>query len=227
MRLLLTPIVALACALSAGCADEATECSVTVSNVCGDSLVAELNLPTLDRIHHVSYSVTGDGLPEISGRINTAAPNAAASTWIAGLPDGEGFTVSMSAQNVAGQTACASSAVFDMPVAAETTPQDCTRPQPPLGSPTNACAVVDQAVVAPLQTSLGQVIDVSVKASDADGDPIRYRWAATAGDFYYWYEAVTRYDCDGTDATQITVEVSDDNFTHCIDRRTTTVACVD
>ena len=80
---------------------------------------------------------------------------------------------------------------------------------------------------APLQTAKGQLIDVEVSGSDADGDHVRFQWEATTGFFYYDYESDTRFECFDSDEELITIEVSDDNFETCIDRRSVRVRCAD
>jgi Fe-S cluster assembly ATPase SufC len=47
----------------------------------------------------------------------------------------------------------------------------------------NFCADIEWAVVSPLQTSIGNQIDVKVAADDVEGDTIEYRWTATSGSF--------------------------------------------
>lgn len=210
---------------------EAGVCNVSVSSLCADSLVAELSLPSGARINNVAYSVTGNGIEEIAGWINTAAPRATASAWVAGIPAGNDYVITLTAMTIGGDRSCQGSARFDMLGSASTsdTSPDCVGSQFMGGDRVgeNTCASLTRAVVAPLQTAKGQLIDVKVSGSDADGDNVRFQWEATTGFFYYDYESDTRFECFDSDEELITIEVSDDNFKNCIDRRSVRVRCAD
>ena len=43
----------------------------------------------------------------------------------------------------------------------------------------NLCAELTKAVVAPLQTSVGNDITVSSRGEDFEGDPVEYAWTST------------------------------------------------
>ena len=45
----------------------------------------------------------------------------------------------------------------------------------------NMCPELTKAVVAPLQTSIGNVINVRSQAEDAEGDALEYSWTADNG----------------------------------------------
>lgn len=209
---------------------DAHVCTVSLSNLCADSLVAELHLPEGERINNVAFSVTGNGIEEIAGWINTSAPRATASAWIAGIPAGTGYNISMTALTISGDRSCQGAAQFDLggPSDIGQAAPECAGAQFMGGMRVNenTCASLATAVVAPLQTTDGQLIDVKVSGFDEDGDNVRFNWTSTAGFFYYDYETDTRFECIDSDSETITIEVSDDNFQTCIDRRTVRVNCV-
>jgi len=90
----------------------------------------------------------------------------------------------------------------------------------------NVCAEILQVIVSPLQTSLGNVISLSVNAQDEDGDPIEYFWSGTGGTVADPAAASTTYTCGELGAQSITIMVSDDAFEDCIDEVTVPVTCV-
>ena len=91
----------------------------------------------------------------------------------------------------------------------------------------NTCAEITQVLVAPLQTSLGNDIDVSGMGSDVDGDPVATRWTGTGGSIADPSALVTTYTCGEVGEQSVTFAVSDDDFTACIDELSVVVTCVD
>jgi hypothetical protein len=82
-----------------------------------------------------------------------------------------------------------------------------------------------KVVVHPLATPVGSDISVSAEASDQEGDPISFRWAATAGSFVDSTASATDYTCSEAGDAEISIEVSDDEFGSCVDSWTVTVTC--
>lgn len=91
----------------------------------------------------------------------------------------------------------------------------------------NTCAELDQAVISPLQTSVGSQINLSAVGSDEDGDPVAYLWTGTGGSIAEPSAASTTYTCGEAGEQEITIAVSDDAFEFCIDDLTVPVTCVE
>ena len=70
-------------------------------------------------------------------------------------------------------------------------------------------------VAAPLQTSVGNPIDVSAAAEDAEGDDFAFHWSATGGSIADPSAGATTFTCETEGEGSITVEVSDDDFEFC------------
>jgi hypothetical protein len=90
----------------------------------------------------------------------------------------------------------------------------------------NVCAVVNESVVKPLQTSVGNNIELSAMGEDAEGDNIRYIWSGTGGDIDDPNAMDTIYTCEEAGKQTVTIRVSDDGFEYCMDEWTTVVTCV-
>ena len=91
----------------------------------------------------------------------------------------------------------------------------------------NTCAQLDFAVVMPLQTSVGNDLDLSATGSDEDDDPVAYRWTGTGGSIDDPSASTTTYTCGEVGEQTITIAVSDDDFEYCIDDLDVSVTCVD
>ena len=91
----------------------------------------------------------------------------------------------------------------------------------------NTCAELLNAVVSPLQTSVGNDIDLTAMANDDDDDPIAYLWTGTGGSIADPNAASTTYTCGEVGGHEITITVSDDDFEFCTDDLTVPVTCVE
>ena len=208
----------------AGCAADTTEDASGVR--------IELELADGSQIDEVSYSISGNDMPEMSGTINTSAPGSTASIEIYGIPEGMGYKIAMSATD--GDTICAGEAffnVFPRQVTGVTVMLNCKSP-PELGGvrvngKINYCADIKWAVASPLKTSIGNQIDVKVTANDEEDDAIEYRWTATSGSFANPALPMTTYTCEEVGKHTITITVSDDGFEYCDCFWDTPVTCVD
>jgi hypothetical protein len=205
----------------------------TPSAKCSSALLVGLELPTDGSVNQVEYSITGNGIEPITGTINVSAPQATASVEVFGIPPGQGYLFTMAATSTTGT--CQGSSWFDVTVGVSTEIDvfmNCKGTERfggvRVNGKFNVCAELTRVVVSPLQTADGYVIDVEAHGEDEEGDFVRYRWTATAGDFYYPNEPITRYDCNGAGENEIIrIEVSDDAFQHCSDAWTVEVSCVD
>jgi len=219
----------LACALAAGCGGE------TQAAKCSSDLVIGLELPTDGSVNQVEYAITGNDIEPITGTINVSAPQSTASVEVFGIPPGEDYLFTMAATSTDGTATCQGSSWFDVVVGVSTEIEvfmHCKGTERfggvRVNGKLNICAELTRVVVSPLQTADGYVIDVEAHGEDEEGDLVRYSWTATAGDFYYPNEPVTRFDCNGAGENEIIrIEVSDDEFQECSDAWTVEVSCVD
>jgi hypothetical protein len=184
-------------------------------------------------INEVLWTITGSGMPPIEGTIDTSDPNATPSVEVFGLEPGN-YTVHLEATSEDGKTTCRGSAVFSVTVGVVTEVAvllRCSGGQQfgavRVNGSFNICPELTQAVVAPLQTSVGYTIIVGSQAEDAENDPIEYSWAANSGPFANPSASATFYTCEETGDDRLTVSVTDDGFEYCVDSWTVDVRCVD
>jgi hypothetical protein len=210
----------------AGCAAD------TTTGASGVSIDLELADGTeIDEVNYV-VSLRGDELH--SGTINTGSPGSTASIEIYGLAEDQGYVFSMSATSTDGETTCSGSAIFNVFVGQVTPVAVVLRCKPPpefgsvrVNGQINFCAEIRWADVSPLQTSIGNQIDVNVIARDEEGDTIEYRWTATSGSFANPSLPRTTYTCEELGVHTITITVSDDGFEYCDCFWDVEVTCVD
>ena len=166
--------VSLAAALAlAGCAAETTSGETTGS--------LNLNLELADgiTINEVVWRISGNDM-DMTGTIDTSAPGATASVEVFGLPPGDGYLVELSATDESGEVTCKGDAEFAVEVGVATDVMvflNCKLPRE-LGAVRvngkfNICAQLAKAVVSPLQTSVGNEIDLSAQAKTSRA--IRFR----------------------------------------------------
>jgi len=195
-----------------------------------------LNLEVADGtvIDLVEYTITGDGMMPMGGVIDTSAPGATASVEQFGIPAGTGYVVTMVATSVDGTLMCGGSATFDVEAGVSTDVMvvlHCKGAEQfggvRVNGKLNICAELDKVVVAPLQTASGYALEVGSLGSDEEGDEVQYRWSATGGAFDDPSAAETIFNCGEAAEEELTIEVSDDDFTYCVDSWTVPVNCVD
>lgn len=215
-------------------------CGVLSSAGCGGSntrstgnLRVQLELADGSSIDQVSYSILGGDMEPMSGTIDTSAPGATASVEVYGLPPGDGYEIMMTAASTDGATACSGSAEFGVEIGATTEVMVILSCKPPrrfgsvrVDGKVNLCAELTKAVVSPLQTSIGNSIDLFARAIDLDGDEIEFEWTGTGGSFEDAAGAQTSYTCEEAGGHAVTITVSDDGFVHCNSNWTIDITCV-
>ena len=210
----------------AGCATDTTTGASGVS--------IELEIADGIEIDEVNYAVSLRDEELHSGTINTGSSGSTASIEIYGLAEDQGYVFSMSATSTDGETNCSGSAIFNVFVGQVTPVAVVLRCKPPtefgsvrVNGKINYCADIRWADVSPLQTSIGNQIDVNVVARDEEGDTIEYRWTATSGSFANPSVPRTTYTCEELGVHTITITVSDDGFEYCDCFWDVDVTCVD
>ena len=211
----------------------AVGCTATTDTSEGETGSLTLNLEVGSvEIDAVDYLITGDGTAE-GGTIDTSAPGSTASVEVFGLLPGK-YTVTMSATATDGETMCKGSEDFLINADKLTEIMVYLRCKLPetlggvrVNGEFNVCAVVNESVVKPLQTSVGNDIDLSAMGEDAEGDDITYLWTGTGGDIDDPSAKATTYTCEEVGKHSVTITVSDDGFDYCMDSWTTAVTCVE
>ncbi|MBW2507868.1 MAG: hypothetical protein JRE81_04495 [Deltaproteobacteria bacterium] len=195
-----------------------------------------LNLQLVDgsTIDEVAWTISGGDMEPMTGTIDTSAPGATASVEVFGLPPGDDYLVELEATDESGELRCRGDAEFDVEVGVATDVMvflNCKRPTR-LGAVRvngkfNICAQLAKAVVSPLQTSVGNDIDLSAQGEDVEGNAISYSWTASGGTIADASAPETTYTCDAVGEQLITITVSDDGGVHCMDDWAVSVNCVE
>ena len=199
------------------------------------SLSVNLQLRGEIEIHQVTWEITRTDMAPMDGTINTSAPGSTPSVEVFGLEPATDYLITMNATSVLGETSCGGSAEFDVEPGVSTNVMVLLNCKPPqvlggvrVNGEINVCAdLVVVVVVAPLQTSVGNDIELSAVAEDAEGDDITYLWETTGGSFADPNAADTVYTCEEVGNYDISVAVSDDDFEYCTSGWTIRVTCVE
>jgi len=199
------------------------------------SLSVALQIDGEADIDAVAWEITGGEMEPMGGTIDTSAPGATASVEVFGLPPtiADDYTITMAATASDG-TSCEGSADFGIEVGQLTSVMvflNCKR-SPRFGGvrvngKLNICAEIVKVIVSPLQTSVGNDIDLSVSGEDAESDDVAYEWTGTGGSIADAASAVTKFTCNETGEQSVRIRVSDDGFEHCVSEWTVAVTCVD
>jgi uncharacterized repeat protein (TIGR01451 family) len=197
------------------------------------SLSLALTLVDAFDIDEVSWTITGGEMPDMSGVIDTSAPRSTASVEVFGIPAEEGYLITMEATSRDGELECKGSANFDITAGAATDAHvmlNCTVPEQfggvRVNGEFNVCAVLTKAVVAPLQTSVGNDIDLHAEAYDHDADAITYEWSSSNGPIANPSATTTTYTCTRPGNDVILIAISDDQFDYCVSSWSVLVTCV-
>ncbi|MBW2191201.1 MAG: hypothetical protein JRG93_16755, partial [Deltaproteobacteria bacterium] len=211
-----------------------TSCATDAPDRTSGSLSIDLELRGDTDIDEVIYRVSGNGIDPIEGAIDTSAAGTTYSLEVFGLAEAKNYQVEMMATTVDKTTTCAGVAQFDVAANQITLVYlvlRCGRPEALGGVRVNAsinyCAEIITAVAAPLQTSLGNDIEVYAVAHDWESDSVEYFWAATGGTIANPTASATTYTCTEVGNQSIAVRISDDGFDYCRDEKTFAVRCVD
>ena len=214
-----------------GCGDNSS--AVPCSSLLRVELEVTAEAEGLDPvINEVLWVITGNGIAPMMGTIDTSDPNATASVEVFGLEPGQ-YRIELEATSDDGAS-CRGSAMFDVTagVATEVAVLLGCSDEERLGAvrvngELNVCPELTKAVVAPLQTSVGNVIEVRSEGKDAEGDPIEYTWTTDNGSFANPSAAATFYTCEETGDHQLTISITEKGSDACVDDWTVDIRCVD
>lgn len=208
-------------------------CSSDTPSGEGSSLGVNLQLEGGQIINEVEWVITSPGMEPMRGTINVSAPGATASVEVFGLPPGDDYTIAMTAMTDGGET-CGGSADFDVGVGQSTQIMVILSCKPPedlggvrVNGGFNICADLVKMTVAPLQTSVGNDIELFAAGDDYEGDAIEYRWEATGGSIADPSAASTVYTCEEVGNHVVRATVSDDGFDYCACSWDVAITCVD
>ena len=181
----------------------------------------------------VAYSISGNGIDPIEGVIDTRAAGSTGSVEVFGIPTGTRYLVTLRATSADGETTCGGSSRFDVSDGAATEVRvmlGCKRGSRfgavRVNGELNVCAELSKVITSPLQTSIANGILLNAEGTDAEGDPVAYRWRGTGGSLSNPSAAVTTFTCGEAGAQTVEVEVSDDGFDYCVDAWAVDVDCV-
>jgi pimeloyl-ACP methyl ester carboxylesterase len=231
VRWILCPLAAAV--VIAGCAGDST------SGETSGSLSLSLELAPGLVINEVRWEISRDDMEPMVGTIDTSAPGATASVEVFGLPPGDDYLVELEAIGEDSEVACRGNAEFDVEAGRSTDVMVMLNCKPPerlggvrVNGKPNICPELVKVVVSPLQTSIGNDIELSALAVDADDDPVSYFWFGSGGSIANPTAASTTYTCERDGQHLIAVFVSEglDNpspFAPCTDRWFVEVTCVD
>ena len=201
------------------------------------SLSLDLVLSNGVEIDEVVWEITGNDM-DMSASIDVSAPGSTASFEVFGLPPNDGvgdeeYVVELSAVSVDGKVACRGSAPFDVEVGKSTDVMvmvNCKLPETLGGvrvnGKFNVCAELEKVVVSPLQTSVGNDIDLSALGVDADGDAIKYIWTGDGGSIDDPSAPNTTYTCEEVGKHSVTILVTDTDVYCRMATWTVPVTCV-
>lgn len=197
------------------------------------SLMLSLELAGGEEVDEVRWTISGGAMEPMSGVVDSSNPGATASVEVFGLPPGVGYLVALEAVTTDETIACSGDATFDVKPGAVTevmvmlncAPADRLGGVRVNGVP-NTCAELVKVVVSPLQTSLGDEIELFAEAFDADGDTITYEWLSLGGSIADPSSPSTTFTCEELGSRLIGVRVSDGPYP-CEDLWVFEVQCVE
>ncbi|MFW6067320.1 MAG: hypothetical protein ACOC97_03210 [Myxococcota bacterium] len=201
------------------------------------SIDLELEIAPGIEIDEVDYEITGNDITPITGVIPVDAFGSTISAHVGGIPEGEGYTVTLTATTIDGEIDCAGSAMFDV-VADEASNVSVVMfcgDVDPFGSvvingEVNLCPIISSFSVAPLQTSVGNQIQLAAAGTDADADEVEINWEATGGMIADPSSGDTTYTCQEVGTQTLTLTVTDVDADlgadECGDTQLITVECV-
>jgi len=217
--------------LTAGCSGDSSAVPCTSALLIDLDVMTYVDDPDVV-INEVHWVITGNGMAPMMGTINTSDPNATPSVEVFGLAPGN-YRIDLEAISESGKTTCRGSATFDVVAGVATEVAvllRCSTGQRfgavRVNGKLNMCPELTKAVVAPLQTSIGNVITVRSQAEDEEDDPIEYSWTADRGTFANPSAPATFYTCEETGDDQLTISVTNHHSEYCVDSWTVDVSCV-
>jgi hypothetical protein len=189
----------------------------------GFVVAGDLNIVQLD------YTVSGNGIPEITGSISLRDLGAAPEAIIGGIPAGTGYLLQLRATSDDGRGTCYGAASFDVR-AGQSSPidirlvcaTDSTIRTKMVNGILDYCPSLASYAAAPPSAPVGGSISLTATAFSFYSDPPTFSWQASAGTLSATDSALAIYTCISVGAVTLTVQVTDGL---CPDTATLTVTC--
>jgi hypothetical protein len=194
------------------------------------SIQVGLTLSGSQVVREFHYSVTGNNIQPIEGRIEVADSSATLSSVIGGVPVGKGYLLQIAALSDDGSATCSGGATFDVTadeassisisLVCETADTIHTVIK---DGAAHDCPLIASTSAAPKQVEIGQTIQLSATAFTFEPDPVTFTWTTSSGTLSNASTAVSTYTCVDVGAHDLTVEVSDGT---CSDAALVSVICL-
>jgi phospholipase C len=199
----------------------------------GDVSVALVLAPG-EELDTVSYNITNPSGFTKMGSIDVSHSSTISAT-IAGIPAGNGYTITLTGTTTDGSTTCLGSAGFNV-MAHQTTMvsvhltchQAANTGSVSVNGTINVCPVADGVSALPASVAVGASVSLVATAHDVDNgpSPLSYHWTASSGSFSNPASASPSFTCLSTGPATVTVTVSDgDTAPGCTDQASVTVTC--
>ena len=219
--------------LSAGCKN-AEAPGFESSNEDGGEIALKLTLASGQSLNSVGYTITGPGGYAKTGSIDVSRSTKLATT-IGGIPNGTGYSISLSGTTTDGGTACNGSTSFSVTAHQTTTVavavlcKEQTRTGTvAINGTLNICPVVDGISANPSEAYVGAPVALQALAHDSDAGPVAlsYQWTATSGTLSSATAQNPTFTCGSAGSATVTVTVSDgDPAATCADAYSATITC--
>ncbi|MBW2508445.1 MAG: DUF839 domain-containing protein [Deltaproteobacteria bacterium] len=230
MRSWFSRSLVLLSALALGCSGD-TQSSGGGSGT--GSLALQIQLENGAEVSTVEWVLTRGGMEPMSGGIDTSAPGSTASVEVFGLEPGDGYRITMTAETTDEQTRCTGATDFAVAVNQATEIMVVLRCQGPprygavrANGKINVCTELSKMVVSPLQTAVGNTIELFAAGDDAEGDDFEFLWTSGPGEIDDASAAETAFTCTEAGPGFVAVAVSDDGFDACDASWTVEVNCI-
>lgn len=194
----------------------------------------ELQLASGAVLSSVSYTITGPASFSKTGSIDVSH-STKIKTTIAGIPAGNGYSITLSASSVDGGTTCGGSASFNVlagKVANVAVAVSCREPGKTgsvlVNGALNICPVADGITANPSELSVGASVVLASLAHDSDAAPaaLAYQWSASSGSLSSATDASPTFTCTAAGTATITLTVSDgDTAPDCASSTTVDITC--
>ncbi|HEY6878234.1 MAG TPA: hypothetical protein VI299_09445, partial [Polyangiales bacterium] len=211
------------------CGSDGTMTSDGVQDARGvGDLSLGLTLPNGVTVTEVQFRITRHGVAVRTGSIPVAA-DGTVTTTVANLDAGSGYHVELTSNDTQGS--CVGAADFEVVTGTTTLvsvvlfcDQETANGNARVNGTFNVCPRLRATSVTPTTVAVGESAQLSIVASDADGDPIAYGWTAVDGTYSAPNATNTRYTCASAGSKTLTVSFQDNH--DCKREATVSLSCV-
>ncbi|RYZ07417.1 MAG: DUF4976 domain-containing protein [Myxococcales bacterium] len=186
----------------------------------GGSLGLSLEVADGVTLDVVTYSITGNGFTK-TGTIDVSGAPTISGT-IGGIPEGEDYTLTLTATSADGSTTFKGSAAFDVTAGKTTAVTIRLKGTVKAGNGSvavngslNVAPVIDELTVTPLTVNVGRAISLRSAARDPDSAPaaLTYYWSTTGGVISNPIAPTATLSSDRPGTFAVTLTVSDGELT--------------